>query len=326
MSIFIEKWDKKFYTIECIQHFRIIKIIFNYIDFIWIWIKCRRKNMLVFLYTEYSLHIPLSQLFTFYKNLYFFGGGVFAYAMMRKGGFMRKIDIHSHILPGFDDGAADERESIRMLKMAARQGIESVIATPHYSAEHVNYRPQDIRRACASLEQRARKEISPDFHIYPGQEILYTQEIFEHLECGKIQTMADSSYTLIEFMPWIPYSELYRCVRTLVMRGYQPILAHIERYEVLREKCRIEELTEMGALMQMNYRRIDGKWYEETTRWCRKMLREGKIHFLATDMHNTKTRKPMTDGAEVWLKKHLEKQYIAEICYKNARKIIKQQR
>ena len=110
------------------------------------------------------------------------------------------------------------------------------------------------------------------------------------------------------------------------MRGYQPILAHIERYEVLREKCRIEELTEMGALMQMNYRRIDGKWYEETTRWCRKMLREGKIHFLATDMHNTKTRKPMTDGAEVWLKKHLEKQYIAEICYKNARKIIKQQR
>lgn len=75
---------------KCIQHFRIIKIIFNYIDFIWIWIKCRRKNMLVFLYTEYSLHIPLSQLFTFYKNLYFFGGGGICLCNDEKRGIYEK--------------------------------------------------------------------------------------------------------------------------------------------------------------------------------------------------------------------------------------------
>ena len=77
---------------------------------------------------------------------------------------------------------------------------------------------------------------------------------------------------------------------------YRPVIAHIERYGALREKGRVEELTEIGALMQMNYRRIGGKWYEETTRWCRKMLKDEKIHFLATDMHNTKARKPAHRG------------------------------
>lgn len=105
---------------------------------------------------------------------------------------------------------------------------------------------------------------------------------------------------------------------------YRPVIAHIERYGALREKGRVEELTEIGALMQMNYRRIGGKWYEETTRWCRKMLKDEKIHFLATDMHNTKARKPSTQGAEVWMAKHLDSIYMKKLCYKNALKLIKQ--
>lgn len=237
---------------------------------------------------------------------------------------MKKIDIHSHILPGFDDGASSEKESLQMLKMAARQGVEGVIATPHYCPEYPNDNPEEIRRACARLEKRAREEISPDFRIYPGQEIMYAQEIPEKLRRGELLTLAGSSCVLIEFMPWAAYSEIYRCVNTLVMQHYRPILAHIERYEVLREKNRVQELTKIGALMQMNYRRVGGKWYEETTRWCRKMLREENIHFMATDMHNTKARKPGTTGAEAWMEKHLDTIYIRKLFYKNAQKLIKQ--
>ena len=135
-------------------------------------------------------------------------------------------------------------------------------------------------------------------------------------------TLADSRYVLVEFMPWVPYSEMQRCVRTLTQEQYRPIFAHVERYEVLREEGRPEELVDMGALLQMNYRRISGKWYEETTRWCRKMLKQEKIHFLGTDMHNTKTRRPSIDDAYVWMDKHLEPSYLKKICYRNQKIIL----
>lgn len=236
---------------------------------------------------------------------------------------MKIIDVHSHILPGLDDGASTEKESIQMLKMAAKQGITGVIATPHHSPEYSEIRPKTIRQACLELEKRAQEEISPNFRIYPGQEILYSMDILEKIQKGQVLTMAGTSCVLVEFMPWSPYSDLQRCVRTLTMNQYQPILAHVERYEVLREKGRPEELVEMGALLQMNYRRIDGKWYEETTRWCRKMLKQQKIHFLGTDMHNTKARKPSTEGAQLWMEKHLEHSYVKKICYRNPLKLIK---
>ena len=135
-------------------------------------------------------------------------------------------------------------------------------------------------------------------------------------------TLADSRYVLVEFMPWVPYSEMQRCVRTLIQYHYRPIFAHVERYDVLREKGRTEELVDMGALLQMNYRRIGGKWYEDTTRWCRKMLKQEKIHFLGTDMHNTKTRKPSIDDAYMWMSKHLEPGYLKKICYRNQKIIL----
>lgn len=236
---------------------------------------------------------------------------------------MRIIDVHSHILPGMDDGSSSESESLRMLKMAAKQGVTGVIATPHYSPEYSNRSPSEIRLACAKLEQKARESIHPEFSVYPGQEILYNQEIPEKLQAGEVLTLADSKYVLVEFMPWAPYSELQRCVRMLTQYHYRPVLAHVERYDVLREKGRPEELVDMGALLQMNYRRIDGKWYEETTRWCRKMLKQEMIHFLGTDMHNTKSRRPSIDGAYVWMSKHLEPSYIKKICYRNQKIMLK---
>ena len=74
--------------------------------------------------------------------------------------------------------------------------------------------------------------------------------------------------------------------------------------------------------MQMNYRPVGGKWYAETTRWCRKMLKENKIHFLSTDMHNMKARKPDTREADAWMEKHLDRIYMRAVCYKNAQEII----
>ena len=234
---------------------------------------------------------------------------------------MKKIDIHCHVLPKLDDGSASFQESIRMLKLAHRQGIQAVAATPHYSHQFRQEDPEKIKNLCRRLEVKARAEVDPDFRIYPGEEIFYSQETLEMLKRNQLLTIGESRYILIEFMPNVPYSLLYRAMRELTEEQYSPILAHMERYGVLREKGRVEELIKAGAYMQMNYRRIGGKWYDETVRWCRKMLKNGRVHFLATDMHNTKSRRPQTQEAEAWMEKHLEKAYIEEISWKNAEKI-----
>lgn len=236
---------------------------------------------------------------------------------------MEKIDIHCHILPGIDDGAGSEDESIRMLKAAYSQGICSVIATPHASPEYPDSRPEVIRRLCAELEERARREIAPEFRIYPGQEILSTDSVLEKLESGNFLSLAESAYVLVEFFPSTPYSSIYRVIREFGMTSYVPVLAHIERYEALREEGRVEELIRTGAYMQMNYRIIGGKWYDRSVRWCREMLEEGNIHFLGTDMHHAAYRAPETGAAMKWLEKHLDQDYLADICIGNVRKLLK---
>ena len=235
---------------------------------------------------------------------------------------MKKIDIHCHVLPKLDDGPASLQESIRMLKMANKQGIQAVAATPHCSHQFRQEDPEKIKNLCRRLKIKARADEDPDFRIYPGDEFFYSQETLEMLKRNQLLTIGEGRYILIEFMPNVPYSLLYRAVRELTEVQYRPILAHIERYGVLREKGRVEELIKAGASMQMNYRRIGGRWYDETVRWCRRMLKNGSIHFLATDMHNTKSRRPQTQEAEIWMEKHLEKAYMEEICWKNAQKIL----
>lgn len=235
---------------------------------------------------------------------------------------MRKIDIHCHIIPGIDDGASTAKESLQMLQSAIRQDVKAIIATPHYSAYFKNGTPAQVQGCCQMLEQWIHKNLTEDFRIFPGREILYSTDTVRELQEGILSTMADSSYVLIEFMPDVPFSYLFRAVRELTAVGYRPILAHVERYGVLRQKGKTEELTDAGAYLQMNYRHIGGKWYDDTTRWCRNMLKEEQISFLGTDMHNMKNRCPRTQEAEVWMTKHLNERYLCEVLYENAAKLL----
>lgn len=235
---------------------------------------------------------------------------------------MEKIDIHCHILPGIDDGAGSEDESIQMLKAAYSQGIQTVIATPHASPEYPDSRPEVIFELSEKLQRKAQKEIASEFRVYSGQEILFTDRVHEQLENGALLSLAESSYVLVEFFPSTPYSSIYRVIREFGMTAYVPVLAHIERYEALREEGRVEELIRAGAYMQMNYRIIGGKWYDRSVRWCREMLRAGNIHFLGTDMHGAIHRAPETKSAMEWLQKHLEEAYLEDICGRNVQKLL----
>lgn len=162
------------------------------------------------------------------------------------------VDIHTHVLPGIDDGAEKMALSYRMLRRSYKQGVRKVIATPHYATYHWRTKPQQIQELMEKLAARVRKAM-PDLELYRGQEIQYFEGMVEMLREGKLLTLAGSRYVLTEFLPTSSWSQIERAVRELTMAGYLPVLAHIERYQCLREKGRLEELMKEGAYLQMNY-------------------------------------------------------------------------
>lgn len=235
---------------------------------------------------------------------------------------MGYVDIHAHIIPGIDDGSKDNKESVEMLRKAYEAGITTIVATPHFSKGFCDYKTEDVRRYCKALEKYARKNICPDFCVFPGQEIFYNEKSLEMMKSGEVISLADTKYILLEFSPDITYTALYGALREIAMTTFFPVLAHVERYDCLREDGLIEELRQLGVLLQMNYAHVAGKWYDANAKWCKRMLLDGMIDIMSTDMHNGTDRGPRIEKAMEWMQKHLDEEYIEEITSTNARNIL----
>ena len=91
---------------------------------------------------------------------------------------------------------------------------------------------------------------------------------------------------------------------------------------MLREEGRLEELADTGARIQMNYSSIDGGWNNNTAQWCKRQLKDGLVHYLGTDMHNSGERSPQTEHVEKWLNKNLSEDYVWALIQGNARRIL----
>lgn len=230
---------------------------------------------------------------------------------------MKIIDIHAHVLPGVDDGARDWKESVRMLMLAASQGITEVVATPHYSRRHEIH---GVKELAEELTRRIQK-FYPEFRVHSGQELYYHEELTERLKQGKGQTLAGGRFILIEFNPSVSYRSLFQGVRKLQMAGYKPVLAHIERYGCLRQ-AGLEDLISGGCFLQMNYDSLCGRFYQSEVRWCRRQVEEGKIHVLASDMHRMDYRPPEIENALGWLERHINPERLEQMLYQNPFEII----
>lgn len=210
------------------------------------------------------------------------------------------IDMHCHVLPGVDDGSSNADETRELLQMAWNQGVKTIIATPHFS-HHTDIGKLKER---LQLTKEIAKKIDPSYEIYLGQEILYFEEIVDWLDRKKALTLAASRYVLVEFQPGDKFIKLQRAVRELVIAGYLPVIAHVERYQCLREAGRTSELIENGAYLQVNSSTVCGGFFDRDARWCRNEIAKGRIHFVASDMHDPKHRPPYMSGAYQKLKKY----------------------
>lgn len=232
------------------------------------------------------------------------------------------VDIHSHILPGIDDGARDWAQTERMLQMQQAEGVTDLITTPHFDMEQNIQNPDKLRELVAEANEHAKKA-APGITLYTGCEVLYSPGIIDAYKRGDILTLADSQYLLVEFYPRSPYREIEEGVSLITQEGLVPVIAHVERYECLmKEYDRLCELMKMGAVMQMNSRSLLGKRFDKRVKLCRKMVQNGFIHFLGSDCHNEEERPPKMREPYDIITKYCGTQVADELTGKNARYIL----
>lgn len=232
------------------------------------------------------------------------------------------IDIHTHILPGIDDGSESMEQTVEMLRIAAKEQIRTIIATPHYVAGAHNPTVEKLRGIREQVQQEATK-LFGDFNLLLGNELYYSESIIEELKSGRALTLADSNYVLVEFSVNADYQTLYRGIRELLRSGYAPILAHMERYYCLHKReDLIRELIKLGCYIQMNCNSLIGGMLNSEATRNRKMLNKGLVHFLGSDCHSDRMRAPVMETAVKYLQKKCDDRQIEEIVIDNPLKIL----
>jgi protein-tyrosine phosphatase len=231
--------------------------------------------------------------------------------------------MHCHIIPGVDDGAKSYEQAFAMLDIAYLQGIRDIIATPHYMPDGNNTSPELIASKALKLQDYA-DENQYHMNIYTGNEIYFHGEAADLLEEGKICTLAASSYVLVEFSPMDDARYIRNSLAELQNMGYQPIIAHVERYKSLIKPPfeRIEELKSMGILIQVNAGSITGFFGKESKITAEKLLKRELVDFIGTDAHSDGGRAPRIRECAEILNKKCRPEYVENLLYRNAEKYI----
>lgn len=219
------------------------------------------------------------------------------------------IDWHSHILPGMDDGSHDAAESISLVNMQKLQGIDTVIATPHF---YVNDETVDSfldrRKKAWELLKTELPEGPPE--IVLGAEVRYYQGI-SRMDDLKVLRIEGSKLLLLE-MPMSSWTE-YMIRELIEMSGRSSIkivLAHMERYLALQTQDAWNRILECGILMQANASFFTSFY---TRRKALTLLKEDNIHFIGSDCHNVTLRPPRIGQAFEIIRKKLGDDYISQM-------------
>lgn len=200
-------------------------------------------------------------------------------------------------------------QALDMLALMYDEGISRVIATPHYHAGHVETPAPVLREKFEELKKAAASdEILWRMELYLGSEVYYTPSVTDWLDDGRVLTLADSRYVLLEFGYTMDKRMIFSGVSDVARAGYVPVIAHVERYEGLGYKTEnVRELVNMGAYIQINSGAFDASRKERS--FVKKLLKEGLVSFVATDAHDTGRRAPDLRKAEKYITKHFGEEY-----------------
>jgi protein-tyrosine phosphatase len=200
------------------------------------------------------------------------------------------VDIHSHIIPGIDDGSKNMEMTLEMLRNAEKEGIKEIVATPHYLLEYGEATIIEVKNYVKEINVILENE-KIDVKVYSGQEVYFTENIIEDYMVGNIGTLNDSRYMLIEFSMDKFDDNIFDILYELQVRDIVPIIAHPERYKFFIEKpSLINEFIAQRYLFQVNAGSITGKFGQNVKKTADLFLKNNIYNFIGSDAHNIKNR------------------------------------
>lgn len=201
-------------------------------------------------------------------------------------------DLHTHILPGMDDGARDAEMSIAMLRAEWQQGVDTVVLTPHCYREKEPIQRFLQRREAAKqrLDQAIAELQEPLPQLLLGAEVAWAPHMADWPELEQLCIQGTEQLLLeLPFSPWT--DQMIRDIYDMMgRRGITPILAHLERYQKRQNARMFREVLSLGVPVQLSSTPLQGGWSERHL--LVKMLKKEQAHLLASDCHNLTTRVP----------------------------------
>ncbi len=201
------------------------------------------------------------------------------------------IDLHSHVLPGLDDGSRLLGESLDMARTAVRNNIDTIVATPHTLNGFFVNRWDEVVSLTQTIQKAIEAESIP-LKLYPGMEAQICPELFDAIDEGYAATINDNSqYMLLEFSPFTLPSGSEELIFKLKLQGITPVIAHPERHLILQNDLKqLYSLVKHGALCQLTAVSITGYLGSYVQKSAENMIRNGLAHVIATDAHSNDQR------------------------------------
>ena len=234
------------------------------------------------------------------------------------------IDIHAHILPGVDDGASSTKTALQMARMAADSGVTDLIATPHCNQmyRYENFACEELTARFAALEQAVQDAQIP-VRLHRGMEVYGTTDTAALLHGGKLTTLCESRYLLIEF----DFSEerrfMDRVLRAVSAEGVTPIVAHPERYRALQsDPAILYEWVLNGIHLQLNKGSLSGFFGRSAFQLAMRILRHDLASFVASDAHGTERRTTVLTGACDWVREQFSDRRAERLFSENPARVL----
>ncbi len=232
------------------------------------------------------------------------------------------IDLHTHILPGVDDGADRLETSISMLRMAKGSGVTALCATPHFdrASGYENYVTDALEESFLKLEAEAWRM---GIKLLRGMEILAGDDVPALLEARRLWTLGGTRYFLTEFSFTEDPDYCRIFLADCAKRGFLPVIAHPERYRFIQREPQIAyEWCRSGYGLQINKGSLLGRFGEESKLTALRLIGHGLAACIASDAHGAHRR--TTHMTEVWelLKEDLGEEYAELLLERNPARIL----
>jgi protein-tyrosine phosphatase len=214
------------------------------------------------------------------------------------------VDMHSHLIPGIDDGAKDMESSIRLIQGLLSLGYKKIITTPHVNADIFPNTPEIIRAGQAAvLAELQRLQLDIEFHA--AAEYLMDDQFTRMLSEGQPFLTLKDNMLLVELSFAVPAINLKDLLFELQLKGYQPVLAHPERYLYFgANKGWYDQLRDAGCLFQLNLLSFRGHYGPESQQLAEWLIKKKYVDLLGSDMHHDRHLELLSSSPRIFRTVH----------------------